>query len=77
MSSKLVTVPNFLAARSPSGLRRLMILNNIKKGTWYKYFDIQYNQRDQRWYAWFFQEITDHELLNDVKDESNKEKGTS
>ena len=66
MSSQLVTIPNFLAAGSPSGLRRLMILNNIKRSTWYKYFDIQLNPKDGKWYAWYLQTVTDQELLNEA-----------
>lgn len=73
MSSQLVTIPNYVAAGSPQGLRRLMILNNVKRGTWYKYFDIQLNPKDGRWYAWYLETVTDFDLLN-MADESKYEK---
>jgi len=50
-----------------------MILNNVKRGTWYKYFDIQLNPKDGRWYAWFLETVTDQDLLQ-FADESKYEK---
>lgn len=43
-------IPNFLVARSPQGLRRLMLVNNTKKGMVFVY-QIQFS--DGKWYAWY------------------------
>jgi len=44
-------IPDFLTAGSPQGLRRLMRLNNAKRGCWHKY-DIQFVQG--KWFAWYY-----------------------
>jgi len=48
-------IPNFVAARSPQGLRIAMLRNNAKFGTMFHYFDIQFVQG--KWFAWFFHRI--------------------
>jgi len=45
-------IPNYLKAASPEDLRLLMLKNNIEKGVWFKYFDIQFVKNS--WYAWYF-----------------------
>lgn len=44
------TIPNYLSAGTPEGLRRLMRLNNAKRGCWHKY-DIMFV--NGRWFAWY------------------------
>lgn len=52
--AKSTVIPNFLSARSPMALRRLMLLNNKRLGQWLKY-DIQFVSG--RWYAWYYEDI--------------------
>lgn len=47
-------VPNFLRASSSTGLRRLMLINNRKHKGFVKYFNIQWVDNEERWYAWYF-----------------------
>lgn len=47
-------VPSYLRAQTVSGLRRLMLLNNKKHSGFVKYFDIQYIEKEDRWYCWYF-----------------------
>jgi hypothetical protein len=49
------SIPNYLAASTPQGLRRLMLLNNARKAMFFKYFNIQY--ANGQWYAWYFDEL--------------------
>lgn len=55
--SKITRIPNYLSARSPQALRRLMLAMNMKMGGEVKYFDIQFVQG--KWFAWFFLDIED------------------
>jgi hypothetical protein len=48
-------IPNYVSARSPQGLRRVMLMNNAKSGFFHQYFDIQFV--GGRWYAWFYREV--------------------
>ena len=48
-------IPSFLKARSPQGLRRLMLLNNTNNATFYQYFDIQFV--GGFWFAWFYKDV--------------------
>jgi hypothetical protein len=54
-------IPNFLSAGSPQGLRRLMLLNNIRNGKQYNYFDIQFV--GSKWFVWFFEKEDVNKLL--------------
>lgn len=56
------TIPNFLTASTLQELRRLMFLNNIKKGMFYKYFDIQFVKG--KWYAFYFEKIDTNNAVN-------------
>jgi len=47
-------IPNFLAASTPRGLRRLMLLNNRRLGAWHNY-QIQFT--NNKWYAWYHEDI--------------------
>jgi len=52
-------IPNFIAAATPQGLRRQMLFNNIRLGSFVKYFDISFS--NGKWYAWYFVNLTDQE----------------
>ena len=54
-------IPDFIEARTPKGLRALMLETNSKNSTQYKYFDISsYTKNGKaRWIAWFYRDIAD------------------
>lgn len=62
----LKRIPSYLKARSPQGLRRLMLLNNAKNSTFYEYTNMQWVPDDNggHWYAWYYRDVD----TNDVKD---------
>ena len=60
-------IPNYLAAGSPQGLRRLMLLNNAKKGVVFAY-SIQF--ASGKWYAWYNDTI--ESLKQEIVDVSTK-----
>jgi len=47
------TIPNFISARTPAGLRRAMLRNNTKQKGYVFYHHIQWVESEKRWYAWF------------------------
>jgi hypothetical protein len=49
--ANLFSVPNFIKAASPKGLRRFMLQAQIKDKTQYLFFDIQFN--NGYWFAWY------------------------
>lgn len=51
-------VSHYLKALTPEGLKSLMLVNNFKKGKYYKY-DIMF--ANGFWYAWY------EELMNEVE----------
>lgn len=55
-------IPNFIKAKSPRGLRSLMIRNNTKRGKFFDYFDIQFVKGS--WFAWYYD---DQVTLEDFK----------
>lgn len=63
-----LNIPNYITAGSPKGLRRLMLLNNLKNHKEYTYFSIQ--NVDGKWFAWFIDRedmeniLTQKETLN-------------
>jgi hypothetical protein len=52
--AKSTTIPNYLVASTPLGLRRLMLLNNRKQSAYLEY-DIMFV--NGRWYAWYIADI--------------------
>jgi hypothetical protein len=62
LDAKLNNIPNFLKAKSPQGLRRLMLLNNVKSVIQYTYHDIQFVNGD--WYAWYYEPINIGDLTS-------------
>jgi hypothetical protein len=54
-------IPNYISASSPKGLRRLMLLNNLKNGKQYNYFDLQF--ANGKWFVWYYESEKIDELL--------------
>lgn len=53
--AKSTTIPNYLVASTPLGLRRLMLLNNRKQSAYLEY-NIMYV--GDKWYAWYIADIS-------------------
>lgn len=53
-------IPNFIRARSPQGLRRLMLLTNARYGAWVQYQDIQFVNGE--WIAWYHAPLDTNEF---------------
>jgi hypothetical protein len=47
-------IPNFIKAKSPEALRRLMLANNAKYGAFFPY-DIMFANGE--WVAWYYREL--------------------
>lgn len=71
-NANVFRVPQFLRAPTPEGLVRLMLLNNIKNGIEFRYFDIQKDQRG--WIAWFNVEVDKNALVKEAMDKNTGEK---
>lgn len=50
-STSITNIPHFISARTPQGLRRLMLKNNVKHGLVFNYYQIVFDGK--KWYAWF------------------------
>lgn len=48
----IFNLPTYIKARSPDGLRALMLENNAKRGTEFQYYQIVF--ADGYWFAWFY-----------------------
>jgi len=66
----LRSIPNYLTAQTPQGLRRLMLRNNVQHGVRFVYHDIQFV--DGAWFAWFYFP-TDERGLNDAETNGARE----
>lgn len=49
------SIPAFVQARSPQGLRRQMLMVNARAGAFHKFFDIQFVNGN--WIAWYYKQI--------------------
>lgn len=67
-SSDVATIPSFVTARTPRGLRRSMQRNNIKHRGFVVYQDIQWVESDGLWYAWFYVKDESLEALQDEEE---------
>lgn len=67
-------LPNFIAARDPMGLRRLMLETNARLGQYTHYFDIQYADigGKKQWVAWFYETIADDVAMREMIPDDNK-----
>lgn len=61
---KGTTIPNFVTARSPKALRRLMLLTNKRTAMWHPY-QIMWVESEKLWYAWFHEDVT-RGLVNEL-----------
>ena len=68
---RLTSIPNALVASSVIALRRLMLSNNKKHGKWFKY-DIVWNTKDNKWYAWYVDEIGLTKLPKNLEERSGE-----
>lgn len=68
----ITNIPHFLKARSPEGLRRSMLKNNIKHGLIFDYYQI--NHVDGFWYAWFQLDAVDA-MAEELKEIEQRGKG--
>ena len=74
MEVSIALVPSFLTASSAAGLRRAMLLNNIKRGAFLRYQDIQFI--NGKWICWYYQsDITNEDLIG-ADNEPMKKKGS-
>jgi len=64
-NSSSINIPNFIAALTPQGLRRLMLMNNLKHGYFFKYYSIEFI--NGKWYAWYYAEADSKDMSNMVK----------
>lgn len=62
--ARLDKIPNFVKAKTPSGLRRLMFENNMRKNVQYVYHAIQF--ASGYWYAWYYEEIKASEVDDSI-----------
>lgn len=58
----LDTVPDFVSARTPLGLRRAMFLNNKKQKGFVVYQDVSFVKG--KWYAWYYVKLKTEDVLN-------------
>lgn len=63
------TIPNFVTARTPQGLRRAMSRNNMKFKAFIVYRDIQFV--NDKWIAWFDAPITQEEIESQMSGVNN------
>jgi hypothetical protein len=54
-------IPAYVAAATPMGLRRAMLLQNAKDRLVHNYYSILYV--GGRWYAWYYAEINNDDAL--------------
>lgn len=62
------SIPNFITAATPMGLRRVMLLTNAKKGAQLQYFDIKQVQLNGKFVfiAWYFDRV-DNEQIKELE----------
>lgn len=71
-SNKISNIPHFIKARSPEGLRRLMLRNNVKWGLIFNYYQIIFD--GNTWFAWFQLDAVDA-LEDEIKQMEARGKG--
>lgn len=64
MSRNVNISPDFIAASTPSELRRLLYLNQVTLGGEVKYISILHD--GTQWVAWFFNDVSDMPLTDSV-----------
>ena len=66
---RAISIPNFVKAGSPQGLRRSMLSNNARLSAYVQYFDIQFINEAGRsyWIAWYFEPIQNNDPIFEPK----------
>lgn len=59
-TARLDKIPNFVKAKSPEGLRRVMLMNNIRNAMQFVYHDIQFV--NGYWFAWYYEQSQFNEV---------------
>lgn len=60
LDARLDKIPSFVKAKTAQGLRRRMLINNIRHATQFVYHSIQFVNGE--WFAWFYLTATISEL---------------
>ena len=62
LDARLDKIPNYITARTPQGLRRAMLMNNVKHVMQFTYHAIQFVNGS--WYAWYYESVNMGDLTN-------------
>lgn len=62
LDARLDKIPNYITAKTPQGLRRVMLMNNVKHVMQFTYHNIQFV--NGAWYAWYYESANIGELTN-------------
>lgn len=54
-------IPNFIKAKTPQALRRLMLKNNAKKNSMFDYYQVIWTGKE--WVAWYYD---NSDLLDEI-----------
>lgn len=65
--ARALELRNYIKAKSPMGLRRLMLRENAKHGLTIQYDNIQFVKGS--WYAWYYLEVKNDDPLLRERDE--------
>lgn len=62
---KSLSIPNFVKAGSPNGLRRQMLLNNARLGAFVNYHCIEQvsDGKKSYWIAWYMEELQNNDPI--------------
>lgn len=70
IENRPASIPNFVTAGSPQGLRRRMLMNNARLGSFVHYYDIQ-SYKDAKgvtvFIAWFFENVSNNDPIFEPK----------
>lgn len=67
MQENSLTIPNFISASTPSGLRLSCLQNNARMNAYVKYYAITYDPNEKMWYAWFYESVETMGAVDDKK----------
>jgi len=68
----MLNIPQFVSARSPQGLLRSMLAQNMRDSTQYQYFSIVCDP-DGKWVAWFYKKLDESKLLSNAISKETKD----
>jgi len=70
-TSSSFVIPDYLSAKSAKSLRTLMISNNLKFHQNFKY-DLVFNSKDGKFYAFFYHNGSSFDLLDEEAKKNSK-----